>query len=148
MKTIVKNSSKKVGTINKPFIAPELNANEIEKNEILNVKQTSVPISFKPFERFERAKPIESKKREKTGISVIDTIESLISFGKYTRKQIIPLVANVHPNLTLSTITTILTDCKNPKYNRLFSLVKCDENGNMYFVDGAKTIEPVILETV
>jgi len=65
---------------------------------------------------------------------LIDTLNFLIGTGKYTRKQLIQMCIEKHPDYAKSTITTYLTDCKNPKYNPLRNLVKIVENDKMQFI--------------
>lgn len=60
-------------------------------------------------------------------------IESLIAAGKYTRADILDAVTKAYPNVNRSTVNTMLTDAKNPKYNRFSKLAVEDENKIMGF---------------
>ena len=48
----------------------------------------------------------------------------LIGKGKFTKKEILEKTAERFPKITTSTISTILSDSKNPKYNRFDKLVE------------------------
>ena len=50
--------------------------------------------------------------------------ESLIAKGEFTQKEIVSKVIEKFPNYSESAINTIISDGKNPKYNRFDKLVK------------------------
>ena len=61
--------------------------------------------------------------------------QKLIEEGKYTQKELVEMAMTEFPHLSKSTFQTVLTDCRNPKYNKLPKLVLRDENGILYFAD-------------
>jgi len=64
-------------------------------------------------------------------------VSEMIAEGKYSRKQILETVMAEMPTATTqSTLYTFLTDCKNPKYNRLAKLTT-EKDGIMRFVETA-----------
>jgi hypothetical protein len=60
-------------------------------------------------------------------------IEGLIVVGKYTKKEILEKVLEKFEGINKSTIQTLLSDSKNPKYNKLVKLTVEDENKIMSF---------------
>lgn len=65
-----------------------------------------------------------------------ELIESLIEAGKHTRADILDKVAAEYPNISRSSIQTVLTDSKNAKYNKFANLAVEDENKIMSFKKG------------
>ena len=65
-----------------------------------------------------------------------ELIESLIGAGKYTRADILDKVAAEYPNVSRSSIQTVLTDSKNVKYTKFANLAVEDENKIMSFKKG------------
>lgn len=105
---------------------------EIDKDKLCNYIKAPYTVQKQITRGVAR---ISKTKKINDGKSTLkDTIEDLIGAGKYTRKQIIEMCIEKHTDLAISTIKTVLTDCKNPKYNRLRNLVTTGQNGVMYFI--------------
>ncbi len=68
----------------------------------------------------------------------VEFITPFIAAGKYTRKQLHEMLMKKFPDSKELGIVTMLTDCKNPKYNRFAKLVEVDADGIYKFVGGAK----------
>jgi len=60
-------------------------------------------------------------------------IEKLIDAGKYTRADILEKVSAEYPDISKSSIQTVLTDSKNEKYNKFSRLAVEDANKIMSF---------------
>ena len=58
---------------------------------------------------------------------------SMIKEGKFTRKEIIEKTLEKFPSASKSSLGTLLTDSKNPKYNRFDKLVKQGKDGILSF---------------
>jgi len=58
---------------------------------------------------------------------------SLIKEGKFTRKEIIEKTLEKFPSASKSSLSTLLADSKNPKYNKFDSLVKEGKDGILSF---------------
>jgi len=57
-----------------------------------------------------------------------DMIETLISKGKFTQKEIVGKVLEKFPSHSLAGITTVISDSKNAKYNKFKALAKMDSD--------------------
>ena len=81
-------------------------------------------------------KPAAKKKaapaKKKSGPSTLEVVGKLIKAGKSTRKEIIDQVTE-ELGVSAGTVSTIITDGKNPKYNRFDKLVKINKKGNVVF---------------
>lgn len=80
----------------------------------------------------ESPKPVKPDSPTKRLISYLS---ELIEAGKYTRKDLIQMGVEKIPELKPISIATILTDSKNPKYNKFPMLVHEKEGGILGFVD-------------
>jgi pantothenate kinase len=76
---------------------------------------------------------VQPEKTAKTKPAYIVLISTMVGEGKFTRKEIIKAVSEACKETSLSSIQTVCTDCKNPKYNRLPQLVVTDDKGVMSF---------------
>lgn len=66
---------------------------------------------------------------------VIAYLSTLLKAGKYTRKDLIEKAVTEVPELKKVSVQTLLTDSKNPKYNKFPKLVQEKEGGILGFVD-------------
>lgn len=73
----------------------------------------------------------EVSPKKRTGLS--NYLKELIQEGKFTQKEIMTKGREKFPSLAPSTISTLLCDSKNPKYNKFDKLVVLDEKGIMKF---------------
>jgi len=80
----------------------------------------------------EKEKGTKNKKKRK--MSRLAFLTSLIEERKYTRKELVEKTIKQFPGTSKSSIHTILSDAKNPKYRKLKRLVAEDERGVLYFV--------------
>lgn len=78
------------------------------------------------------ARTKKKKSTKKQSINTADYIATLIQKGEYTRQQIISK-ATEKLDVSKSTVSTYLTDGKNPKYNRFDSLVVENSDGTIAF---------------
>lgn len=82
-------------------------------------------------------KKVETKKvnakKETKKVTVITYLSGLIEKGKHTRKQIIEMAMKKFPERSINTFSTLLSDGKNPKYNKFASLIKVDDKGILSF---------------
>jgi len=69
--------------------------------------------------------------KKRSGLS--DYLKELIQEGKFTQKEIMTKGREKFPALAPSTISTLLCDSKNPKYNKFDKLVVLGEKGIMKF---------------
>lgn len=69
--------------------------------------------------------------KPKSGLSIF--LKGLIETGTMNQKEIATKAKEQFPQLAPSTISTLLTDSKNPKYNKFDKLVVLDEKGNLTF---------------
>jgi len=86
-------------------------------------------------------KKIEPSKSEGSAVAYTDgrkrreLMEKMISEGRYTRSQIIDSIIEQYPGITKGSLQTVLTDSKNPKYNRFPKLAVEDANKIFSFQD-------------
>lgn len=80
----------------------------------------------------EKSKPKKQSKSSSTQEMMVE-VELLLKKGKYTRKEIIEKVSKKIPDLKLTSIGTVVSDAKNPKYNKFDKLVKQNEKGILSF---------------
>ena len=74
------------------------------------------------------------KKRGRKGAAYKPLMEELINAAKYTKKEIVEQVCKEFPNVKKSTIMTVITDSKNPKYTRFKGRILVeDKNGILSF---------------
>ena len=112
-----------------PFIADDVKADEKETKEILLIPVKKVG----NVEMKEKKEKTIVPKKEK-GPSVVDVLTPFIEKGKNTKKELIAIGREKLPHLTESTISTMLTDSKNPKYNKFAKLTCVTEDGKIQFV--------------
>jgi hypothetical protein len=108
---------------NKKIVAKTIETVVITNNdEIINL----------PVESFESTIVEKTKKRiEKNGKckKIVEFLTDLIDEGKYTQKQLAKIANESIENVCDLTVTTLLVDSKNPKYNKFPKLVvKTAEN--------------------
>ncbi len=90
----------------------------------------------------EKEKKVKSKKVKKVSkkdgkaskMTRLAFIESLISEGRYTRKEIMAKALEQFPHISKTTVHTVLSSSKNPKYTKFKRLAIEDERGVMSFV--------------
>jgi hypothetical protein len=113
----------------KPYIADEVKADAEETKKILMipVKKGSNVVEKEKKEKL----PVVKKEK---GPSVVDVLTPFIEKGKYTKKELIAMGKEKLPHLTESTLSTMLTDSKNPKYNKFAKLTEITEDGKIRFV--------------
>jgi hypothetical protein len=74
----------------------------------------------------------EKLPRGSKGTATKERVEYLTPFvekGKYNKAQLIEMLEKKFPDATKTGLITLLTDCKNPKYNKFDRLVVQDANG-------------------
>jgi hypothetical protein len=90
------------------------------------------------IETTEEKKSVEKKPPEKKPSKTAKAVEYMIEViqsKEVTRKALAEMTQEEFPELAKSTITTILSDGKNPKYNRYFpTLLTTDENQILKFL--------------
>lgn len=112
-----------------PFIADEVKADEKETKEILMIPVKKGSKTEKP----EKKEKTVAVKKEK-GPSIVDVLTPYIEKGKSTKKELIAIGKEKLPHLSESTLSTVLTDSKNPKYNKFAKLTMVTEDGLIKFV--------------
>jgi hypothetical protein len=141
MKTIARNKKeqvkddveekkpiKKVSTI---YINPDVQATDEEEIEILKVEDFESVGKFVK-EKKEKTEKKEAIKKEK-GPSLVSILTPFIEKGNKTKKELMEIGHENLPHLSDSTLSTVLTDAKNPKYNKFEKLVKVTEKGMYIF---------------
>jgi thiaminase len=111
-----------------------------KKNVVKNV-ETVVTIDNDenlnmPVESFESTVVEKTKKRrEKNGTckQIVNFLTDLIESEKFTQKQLAKIACESIENVCESTVTTLLVDSKNPKYNKFAKLVVKTENNTLKF---------------
>lgn len=83
--------------------------------------------------------PIPAKKelfakKASTSADRVAFITPFIEKGKSTKAQLVEKLTAKFPDLAISSLATLLTDAKNPRYNRFAKLVVQDKDGIMSFV--------------
>lgn len=104
----------------------EVEVREIEEvvGEVEEVVEKTSPKS--PKEKKEVQKKPRSSER-------LAFLAPLIAENKWTRKDLVEKAMTQFPNVSKDAIQTILSDGKNPKYNRFDALIVEQENGVMGF---------------
>ncbi len=110
-----------------PYIAPEFKADGNEKTKIL--KKTAEPMVVEQKKKVEKQTKKETPVKKDKVPSLVDVLTPFIAQGKFTKKELVTIGKEKLPHLSDSTIATILTDCKNPKYNKFTALVEVTEKG-------------------
>jgi hypothetical protein len=123
-----KVASKRVTVVNNPVTT----TNQTLKSGKKLIPQTSEQAKklLKVDPAVTSAKKITQPKT-KSGLSIF--LKELIQQGKFTQKEIFTQAHAKFPLLASSTISTLLTDSKNPKYNKFEKLVVVDDKGLMKF---------------
>ena len=106
------------------------NVKNIENTVVTNDIENTVVV-----ESFENS-PEKTKKtiiRDGKCKKIVEFITPLIDEGKFTQKELAKIAIESLPEQCPLTITTLLCDCKNPKYNKFAKLVKKTENGTLTF---------------
>jgi uncharacterized membrane protein YgaE (UPF0421/DUF939 family) len=71
--------------------------------------------------------------KKSTGAERVDFLTPLIASGKHTKADLVEMASKEFPDVSVSTLQTMLTDAKNPKYNKFKKLVVQNEDGVMSF---------------
>ncbi len=110
---------------------------ELENEELEEEEETD---KVKEKKKAKKAKVKKEKKANNKNndhdnrLTRLSFIESLISEGKYTRKEIMEKALKQFPHMSKATVHTILSSSKNPKYKKFKRLAIEDERGVMSFV--------------
>ena len=102
-------------------------------------KQVPIPVKDKKAPVKEKVtKPDGEKKKlfatkTSTMADRVAFLTPLIEKGKLTKTQLVEKAHEKFPDLAISSLQTMLTDAKNPKYNKFAKLVEQDENGVLTF---------------
>jgi len=75
----------------------------------------------------------EESKKVSLNPNIVDVLTPFIAEKKYNRQQLTEIATEKCKHLAMSSISTTLTDCKNPRYNRFANLVMVDKEGVYYF---------------
>jgi hypothetical protein len=88
-----------------------------------------------PAKQEKASKSTKSQKSAKSGVMAerIAFFTPLIEKGKYTKKELIKKAQTKFPDATVAALQTILTDAKNPKYNKFDRLVIQNEDKTFQF---------------
>lgn len=103
---------------------------ELEEGDVLN--QSTIAV----LEAMDVDIPVKVKIRGQRKVKNEEYhifLATLIEKGKYTRKQIMEMATNKYPDTKKQVFITLLSNGKNPKYNRFASLIVQDENKVMSF---------------
>jgi hypothetical protein len=102
-------------------------------------KQVPIPVKEKKAPVKEKAtKPAGEKKqlfasKSSTMADRVAFLTPLIEKGKLTKTQLVEKAHEKFPDLAISSLQTMLTDAKNPRYNRFAKLIQEDENHVLTF---------------
>jgi hypothetical protein len=105
-------------------VEPEEEEVEEEEVEEKSVAKKTVKKETKPA--------TEKSPRGSKGTATKERVAYITPFiekGKYNKAQLIEMLEKKFPDATKTGLITLLTDCKNPKYNRFDRLVVQDANG-------------------
>jgi hypothetical protein len=126
-----------------PDIFSEINLKKFKDVEKLREAMT-LAATVEPEEEVEEkpvTKKTAKKETEKTaaksprgskGTATKERVAYITPFiekGKYNKAQLIEMLEKKFPDATKTGLITLMTDCKNPKYNRFDKLVVQDANG-------------------
>jgi hypothetical protein len=141
MKTIARNKketvvadeqpTKKVKPTRTIIIDESVKATDEEEIEILKVEDFESVGKFVK-EKKEKTEKQSAIKKEK-GPSLVSVLTPFIEKGNKTKKELMEIGHENLPHLSDSTLSTVLTDAKNPKYNKFEKLVKVTEKGMYVF---------------
>lgn len=104
---------------------------EVEVREIEEVVGDVEEVVEKTSPKFPKEKKeVQKKPRSSERLAFL---APLIAENKWTRKDLVEKAMTQFPNVSKDAIQTILSDGKNPKYNRFDALIVEQENGVMGF---------------
>ena len=95
--------------------------------------KTSKSNAVAPKAKDQAVQAVKAAKEPRQKPQYVLLITKMVSEAKWNRKQIIEAVTTLCPSVAPSSIATVCTDCKNPKYNRLPHLVVADDKGILKF---------------
>ena len=75
----------------------------------------------------------KSKQGRVTTAERVEYISPFVKKAKYTKKELLEMMMEKYPMVTKAANQTILTDGKNPKYNKFPKLIVQDDDGIMSF---------------
>lgn len=114
-----------VEKVSKELVARVVVSTKGSKTEL----KTQAKTETSKTETVKKESPTVSK--PKSGLSIF--LKGLIETGTMNQKEIATKIKEQFPQLDPSTISTLLTDSINPKYNKSDKLVVLDEKGNLKF---------------
>jgi hypothetical protein len=103
-----------------------------KKQVPIPVKDKKAPVKEKVTKSDEEKKKLFATKTS-TMADRVAFLTPLIEKGKLTKTQLVEKAHEKFPDLAISSLQTMLTDAKNPKYNKFAKLVEQDENGVLTF---------------
>jgi hypothetical protein len=110
---------------------------ELEENEPLTPsgrKQVAIPTKKeKEVKKVTEKKEKLFSKKSSTTADRVAFLTPLIEKGKLTKAELVEKAQVKFPDLALSSLQTMLTDAKNPIYNKFAKLVVQDKDGVMSF---------------
>jgi hypothetical protein len=112
----------------------KFNKNIVENtmDEIVNNENFNLPI-----ESFESTVIEKTKKQriERNGTckQIVEFLTDLIELNQFNQKQLAKIASESIENVNPVTVTTLLVDSKNPKYNKFAKLVVKTENNTLKF---------------
>ena len=119
--------------------------NELQKDdeisdkskEVLTLLGVKLPFEKEKEEEEKEEKASSSGKGRKIGVANPEIgkrnklIESLIAKGKFTQKEIVEKVLEKFPDHSPGGIATMISDGKNPKYNKFSNIVKANPDSKI-----------------
>jgi len=79
--------------------------------------------------------PVNKRVVGKKGSVVRDYVEAMIEKGTHTKAVIVDSTLATYPEASKGSVVTMLSDGKNPKYNKFRALIKVDDKGVFSFVE-------------
>lgn len=104
----------------------------VADDEDVVMEEVKKSVKEKAPKKEEKAAPKEAKAKSTTITDSIEFLTPLISKKKYTQKELIAKVVE-ETGIKESSAATLLTDGRNPKYNRFAKLIKKGEDGILSF---------------
>jgi len=103
-----------------------------KKLRVEKPKKATETVPVKDDKEKEKKTGTKKKPRSLTA-RCVDYLTPLIKEGKYTRKELIQKAEEEFPEYSRSSTQTLLTDAKNPKYNKFDKLVVANSEGILSF---------------
>lgn len=109
-----------------------LESEEKAKNDTDALANGPAPKNTPPKQKAP-SKEKEAKQKAPKNTEKKDFIESLIAGGKNTKKEIVQLTVDKFPDTAPTSVVTMISDGKNPKYNKFSKLVVIGDDNIVKF---------------